>query len=172
MSLAGAIGSARPTMSRTTTPARLAQSVAPGTFAALVEEVTAAPPSAGVADGLAAAIARGRPPQDRSLLRAFLSDLATAPELVGELVALYIEQHPRLALRFVKLALMLRPGAAAEIEAAAHWRAVSGAAQLADVIRGAVLLASPPEPEPPAPAVILDLQDDDLRAAYHELGIA
>lgn len=171
MSLSGVIGLARPAASRTATATRAAQSVTPGSFAALVEEVTAAPPSATVADGLAAAISRGRPPRDRSLLRSFLGDLAAAPEIAGELVALYIEQHPRLALRFVKLALMLRPGAAAEIEAAARWREVCGATQLADVIRGAALLATPPEPEP-SPAVILDLRDDDLRAAYYDLGIA
>jgi len=171
ISSAGAIGSGARLTLRRSAAASTAPPATPGAFAALLEQVTAAPPSGSVADGVAAAIGRGRPPQDRSVLRSFLDDLAAAPEIVGELVALYVEQHPRLALRFVKLALMLRPGALDQIEAGARWREVCGAAQLADVIRGAVLLAAPPEPEP-SPAVILDLRDDDLRVAYEELGIA
>ncbi len=169
MSSAGAIRAAALASPRRAAAA--SQSTAPGTFAALLEEVTAAPACAAVADGLAAAVGRGRPPQDQGVLRSFLDDLGAAPEIVGELVALYIEQHPRLALRFVRLALMLRPGAASQIEAAARWREVCGARQLADVIRGAVLLASPPPEPSPEPAVIVDFRDDDLRAAYYDLGI-
>jgi hypothetical protein len=94
---------------------------------------------------------------ERTILRRFLADLAAAPDLVGELVALYVEEHPPLALRFVSAALRLDPLAASAIAAAAARREAHGLQTLALVLQGALALAAPPAPELDTPPVILDI---------------
>src|SRR5690349_5222221 len=48
---------------------------------------------------------------ENAVLDRFVEDLRTAPELIGELTVLYVEQHPRLAIRLIARALRVRPGA-------------------------------------------------------------
>ena len=103
-------------------------------------------------------------PQDRGVIEQFCADLATAPQLAGELMALYAEQYPRLALRFAAIAVKECRDAPQQIEAAARWREVCGAVLLAELIRAALALACPPaEPAPPlVPADVLDLDAEWL----------
>ena len=129
--------------------------------------------AAGIATGPGAIIAAVAPPlvaghahaiivrpsvvPEQPLLDRFVGDMAAAPEIVGELVALYVEQHPLLALRFVSLALRRHADAALWIEEAAERRAAFGFAALATVLRAALSLAAPAPEEPEIPSVILDI---------------
>ena len=153
---ASSIGSAR--LARRRSGTRL---VAPESFASVLERVEAAQPSADVAPGPAPLILGTPEPGDRAVLAQFLADLAAAPQIVGELVALYVEQHPRLGVWFAARAAAASTEALRQIEAAARWREVCGAAALAELIRAAVAIACPPaDPEPAPPSVILDLDWD------------
>jgi hypothetical protein len=152
-------------------PARVARRaggsrvIVPESFSGVLERIEAATPSAAVARGPAPVFVRAEPPGDRAVLAQFLSDLAAASDIVGELVALYTEQYPRLAIWFTARAARARADAAEKIEAAARWREVCGATALAELIRAALAIACPPpEPEPREPPVILDVGidwDDD-----------
>lgn len=103
---------------------------------------------------------------ERSVLERFGTDLAVAPELAGELVALYVEQHPQLTLRFVAAALRADPAAGAAIAEAARRREVYGLRSLALVLLAALALVAPSEPELDTPPVIVDIGlgyfDDDF----------
>lgn len=102
---------------------------------------------------------------ERTILQRFLADLAVAPDLTGELVALYVEQHPPLALRFVAAALRLDTTAAVAIKVAAERRAAHGLGTLALVLLGALALAAPPAMDADPPPVIVDIDlelDRDL----------
>lgn len=135
-----------------------ARVIVPESFSGVLERIEAAASSAAVAHGPAAPFVRAEPPGDRALLAQFLADLAAAPDIVGELVALYTEQYPRLAIWFAARAARSRADAAEKIEAAARWREVCGATTLAELIRAALAIACPPpEPEPREPPVILDI---------------
>jgi hypothetical protein len=138
--------------------------IASEAFASILEGIEEAPPPASVASPPSPVAVSAVPSGDRAILMQFIADLAAAPDVTGELVALYIEQHPRLAVWFAARAVRFRADAAGEIEAAARWREVCGAVPLAELIRAALAIACPPEPQPDAaPAVILDL-DMDLDA--------
>ena len=138
--------------------------IVPESFASMLDRVEEASPSAAVAQAPAPLVLSAARPDDRAVLAQFLADLAAAPAIVGELVALYVEQHPRFAIWFVARATAACPDALGQIEAAARWREVCGAAALADLIRAATAIACPPaEPEPaPPPPVIVDLDAFDL----------
>ncbi|HEX9465057.1 MAG TPA: hypothetical protein VGB82_20850 [Alphaproteobacteria bacterium] len=130
-------------------------------LATAAERVQAAAPPARVAKGPAPVFSGVDLPQDRGVVEQFCADLAAAPEIVGELVALYVEQYPRLALRFVALAVKVRLDAAMQIEAAARWREVCGAVLVAELMRAALDFALPPvDPEPLPAAVVLDLDGE------------
>lgn len=151
------------------TPARAARRpagarvIASQSFSDILDRVEAAAPSATVAGGPPPVFVCAPESTDRAVLAQFLADLVMAPEIVGELVALYVEQHPRLAIWFAARAARARPDAAEKIEAAARWRDVCGAQPLADLIRAALAIACPPlEPPPRPPPVILDIEDCDL----------
>lgn len=140
---------------------RGARLIVPEGFASVLERIEEAAPSAAVAQAPAPLFVGSAHPDDRAVFAQFLADLAAAPEIVGELVALYIEQHPRLAIWFVARATAACPDALPQIDAAARWREVCGAAALAELIRAATAIACPPPaPEPAAPPVILDLDQD------------
>lgn len=135
-------------------------------FASLLERVEEAEPPATVASEPVPLAVSTAEPGDRAVLIQFVTDLAAAPDIVGDLVALYVEQHPRLAIWFAARAARSCADAIEKIEAAARWREVCGAVALAELIRAALTIACPPvEPEPAAPPVILDLDfeffDDD-----------
>jgi len=148
------VGSAR--AARRRTASRL---IVPESFANSLDAIEAASPAAAVAQAPASVVLGAAHPGDRAVLAQFLADLAAAPAIVGELVALYIEQHPRLAIWFVARAAAARADALDQIEAAARWREVCGAGPLAELIRAATAIACPPppEPEPASAPVILDL---------------
>jgi hypothetical protein len=97
---------------------------------------------------------------ERTILERFLADLAVAPDLAGELVALYVEEHPLLTLRFVTAALEFDRMAALAIAAAAARREAHGLRTLALVLLGALALTAPPAPELDTPPVILDIADE------------
>jgi hypothetical protein len=140
------------------------QLLVPESFASSLDAIEAAAPSAAVAQAPASVVMSAAHPGDRAVFEQFLADLAAAPAIVGELVALYIEQHPRLAIWFAARAAAARDDALEQIEAAARWREVCGAAPLAELIRAATAIACPPaDPEPAPPPVILDLDalDED-----------
>lgn len=103
---------------------------------------------------------------ERSVLARFHADLQAAPELAGELVALYVEQHPQLTLRFVAVAVQVDPAAAAAIAQAARCREAYGLRGLALVLLAALALVAPIEPELDTPPVIVDIGpgyfDDDF----------
>jgi hypothetical protein len=102
---------------------------------------------------------------ERPILEGFLRDLAVAPELAGELVALYAEQHPALVLRFVSRAVSRVPDGAAAILAAARRReAAHGLEGVALVLQAAVALAAPIPEAPALPPVILDFDCETLPA--------
>lgn len=144
--------------------------IVPESFASVLERIEEAAPPAALAGAPAPLMLSAAHPADRAVLAQFLADLATAPGIVGELVALYIEQHPRLAIWFVARAAAACPDALEQIEAAARWREVCGAVALAELIRAATAIACPtPEPEPAASSVILDL-DPDLDWESYGLG--
>jgi len=135
--------------------------VASEAFASILERIEEAPPPASVAGAPPPVAVSAAPSGDRAILMQFVADLAAAPDIAGELVALYVEQHPRLAIWFAARAVRFRADAVGEIEAAARWREVCGLAALAELIRSALAIACPPAPQPdPAPAVILDLDLD------------
>lgn len=134
---------------------------------------------AGIAGGPAAVMAAGGPPLvfeharpillrramsfERPILADFLRDIAAAPEIAGELVALYAEQYPGLALRFVSRAINRMPDVAPAILAAAGRReAAYGLEAVALVLQAAVALAAPPPEEPLLPPVILDFDCETL----------
>ena len=78
-------------------------------------------------------------------------------------MALYAEQYPALALRFVTRAVRCLPDAASAILAAARRReAVYGLEGVALVLQAAVALAAPPPEMPELPPVILDLDCETL----------
>lgn len=155
---AGAVSSARSSpLPRRVTGVAAGFAVAEG-MASAVERVAAAPQLSDIAQGPAPLFFSAASPQEREVLQQFLADLAVAPEIAGELVALYVEQHPRFAFWFVARALSLRADSAAQIEAAARWREVCGATALAELIRAALGLAAPPaEPVFITPPVIVDI---------------
>ncbi len=100
---------------------------------------------------------------ERPILDGFLRDLAVAPELAGELVALYTEQHPTLVLRFVSRAVSRVPDVASEILVAAKRReAAHGLEGVALVLQAAVALAAPVPEFPALPPVILDFDCETL----------
>ncbi len=100
---------------------------------------------------------------ERPILDGFLSDLAVAPELAGELVALYAEQHPALVLRFVSRAVSRVPDVACAILVAAKRReAARGLEGVALVLQAAVALAAPLPETPTLPPVILDFDCETL----------
>jgi hypothetical protein len=124
------------------------------------EHVVAAAHGAAVAQGRAPFFSSAALRRERAAVEQFLADLAAAPDIVGELVALYVEQYPRLALWFVARALKVREDAALRIAAAARWREVCGAEALAEMIFVALDYALPPEPEPArGPPLILDIDE-------------
>jgi len=133
--------------------------IASESFAAILESIEEVLPPASVASAPSPVVVSAMPSGDRAVLMQFVADLAAAPEIAGELVALYVEQHPRLAIWFAARAVRVRAEAAADIEAAARWRETCGLTALAELIRAALAIACPPEPQPglAAPAVILDL---------------
>ncbi len=133
--------------------------IASESFASILESIEEAPPPATVANAPSPVVVTAVPSADRAVLMQFVADLAAAPEIAGELVALYVEQYPRLAIWFAGRAVRVRADAADEIEAAARWRETCGLGGLAELIRAALAIACPPEPQPElaAPAVILDL---------------
>jgi hypothetical protein len=133
--------------------------IASQSFASILESIEEAPPPATVATAPSPVVVSAVPSADRAVLMQFTADLAAAPEIAGELVALYVEQYPRLAIWFAGRAVRFRAQAAAEIEAAARWRETCGLAALAELIRAALAIACPRDPEGdvPTPAVILDL---------------
>lgn len=122
----------------------------PGAIAA-----TVAPPL--VASQAHAIVVRPSVAPEQPLLDRFVDDMLAAPQIVGELVALYVEQHPLLALRFVALALRRHGDAALWIEDAAERRSRYGFDALATVLRAALALADPLPEEPESPSVILDI---------------
>lgn len=100
---------------------------------------------------------------ERPILEGFLRDLAVAPELAGELVALYAEQHPALVLRFVSRAVSRVPDVASSILLAAKRReAAHGLEGVALVLQAAVALAAPVPEFPALPPVILDFDCETL----------
>lgn len=100
---------------------------------------------------------------ERPILEGFLRDLAVAPELAGELVALYAEQHPALVLRFVSRAVSRVPDVATAILLAAKRRETAhGLEGVALVLQAAVALAAPIPEAPALPPVILDFDCDTL----------
>lgn len=100
---------------------------------------------------------------ERPILDGFLRDLAVAPELAGELVALYAEQHPALVLRFVSRAVSRVPDVASAILLAAKRReAAQGLEGVALVLQAAVALAAPIPEAPALPPVILDFDCETL----------
>jgi len=119
--------------------------------------VTAAVAPPLVASETHAIIVRPSVIPEQPVLDRFVGDLAAAPQIVGELVALYVEQYPPLALRFVSLAVRRYPEAPAAIAEAADRRAAFGFAALATVLHAAVALAAPAPDEPETPSVILDI---------------
>jgi hypothetical protein len=121
-----------------------------------VPEVTAASGAAPVAQGRAPYFARPELPADRPVLEQFVADLAVAPEILGELVALYVEQYRHLAIAFVARALKVQRDAAVQIEVAARRREEGGLTELAELIYTALDLVLPPLPDEPPP-VILDI---------------
>lgn len=135
--------------------------VAAESFSAILDRIEPAVPSTPVARGPVPVFLTAAAPGDRVVLAQFLADLAAAPAIAGELVALYVEQHPRLAIWFAARAVAARADAADQIEAAARWREVCGATALAELIRAALAIACPPAaPDPAPPPVILDLDLD------------
>jgi hypothetical protein len=98
-------------------------------------------------------------PEDRPILDSFAADISAAPEIIGELTALYIEQHCHLAIRFVSHALALRPDAAEDILAAARRREVYGIRWLAGLIVAAVALATAPDAAEAAPKLLDPMLD-------------
>ncbi len=102
-------------------------------------------------------------PADRQILKDFASDIATAPEIVGELTALYVEQHPRLAIRFVARAAAFRPWAVEDIERAATRRQGYGLHRLAALMLSALdLVTAPREAAVLLPAYLDVLDDSEL----------
>lgn len=103
---------------------------------------------------------------EHPILQRFMADLAAAPELAGELVALYVEQYPQMTLRFVAVALRADPAASEAIAAAARRRESHGLRGMALVLLAALALAAPSEPTLDTPPVILDIGggsfDDDF----------
>lgn len=100
---------------------------------------------------------------ERPILDDFVRDIVAAPEIAGELVALYAEQHPALALRFVTRAVSRVPDVASAILYAAKRRqSACGLEAVAQVLEAAVALAAPPAEEPTLPPVILDLDCETL----------
>jgi len=100
---------------------------------------------------------------ERTILEGFVRDLAVAPELAGELVALYAEQHPSLVLRFVSRAVSRVPDVASAILLAARRReAAHGLEGVALVLQAAVALAAPLPEAPALPPVILDFDCETL----------
>src|SRR5256885_13704799 len=85
--------------------------------AASTAEVTAAASTPSVAQGRAPFFAQPELPTDRLVLEQFIADLAVAPDIAGELVALYVEQYRHLAVAFVARALKMQRDAALQIEA-------------------------------------------------------
>jgi hypothetical protein len=135
--------------------------IAAESFASILECIEEAAPPPDIARAPAPVIVSAVPPGDRAILMQFVADLAAAPEIAGELVALYVEQYPRLAIWFAGRAVRFRADAAQEIEAAARWRETCGLEALADLIRSGLAIACPrTEPDMAAPAVILDLDID------------
>lgn len=135
--------------------------IASESFASILESIEEAAPPPDIASAPAPVLVTAVPSADRAILMQFVADLTAAPEIAGELVALYVEQYPRLAIWFAARAVRFRADAAAEIEAAARWRETCGLQALAELIRAALGMACPPEPQPiSAPAVILDLDID------------
>ena len=140
--------------------------IASESFASVLERIEEATPPATIASEPAPLTVSTAEPGDRAVLAQFVADLAVAPDIVGDLVALYVEQYPRLAIWFAARAARSRVDAIEKIEAAARWREVCGAMALAELIRAALAIACPPdEPAPAAPPVILDVDfefaDDD-----------
>jgi hypothetical protein len=129
-----------------------------------IAEVSAATGAASVAQGRAPYFAIPALPADRPVLEQFVADLAVAPEITGELVALYAEQYPRLAIAFVARALKMQRDAALQIEAAAHRREDGGLADLAGLIYAALDILLPPLPDDPSP-VVLDIDEPDFWSA-------
>jgi hypothetical protein len=121
-------------------------------------EVAAATGAAPVAQGRAPYFARPALPADRPVLKQFVADLAVAPEIAGELVALYVEQYPHLAIALVARALKAQRDAAVQIEAAARRREQGGLTDLASLIYVALDFVLPPLPVE-APPVILDIEE-------------
>lgn len=121
-----------------------------------VDEV---PDGAGVATESRPIIVSSVASAERSILERFLEELAIAPELAGELVALYVEQHPLLTLRFVTTALEADPQAAPRIRDAAALRAAAGLRGLALVMQAALALAAPLDDGLDTPTVIVDVGD-------------
>lgn len=100
---------------------------------------------------------------ERPIIEGFLRDLAVAPELAGELVALYAEQHPALVLRFVSRAVSRVPDVASAILVAAKRReAAHGLEGVALVLQAAVALAASLPEAPALPPVILDFDCETL----------
>ena len=141
--------------SRRRSPSRL---IASESFASLLESIEEPAPSPAIARAPAPVVVSAPPLADRAILMQFVADLAAAPDIAGELVALYVEQYPRLAIWFAARAVRFRKEAAAEIEAAARWRESCGLEALAELIRSALAIACPSAPhDAAAPAVIVDL---------------
>lgn len=80
-------------------------------------------------------------PVDAAILDRFADDLAVAPELAGELTALYVEQYPRSAVALTERALRVGPAVAEEIRVSAARRAAAGLRRLAQIMAGALDLA-------------------------------
>ncbi len=121
-----------------------------------IEPIVAAQSPATVARGPAPHFAAGASVNDRPILARFAADLAVAPDIAGELVALYAEQYPRLAVAFVIRAVSARADAAVQIETAARRREVAGLRDLAFLLYDALDCVLPSLDEPPPP-ILLDL---------------
>jgi hypothetical protein len=134
--------------------------VAAESFASILDRIEEAAPPASVANAPRPVVVSGLPSGDRAILMQFTADLTAAPDIAGELVALYVEQYPRLAIWFAARAVRFRADVAGEIEAAARRREVYGLEALAELIRAALAMACPPTEPGAAPAVILDLAID------------
>jgi hypothetical protein len=133
--------------------------------AALIEPIAPARSPAELARGAAPVFAAQSSAGDLPILEQFTADLAAAPEIVGELVALYAEQHPRLTMAFAARAVKRSASGADEIEAAARRREVGGLVELAQLIYAALdcVLPRSEAPEAPPPVVV----DIEFLAGFH-----
>src|SRR6185437_16495508 len=93
-------------------PSRL---IASESFASILESIEEAAPPPEIASAPSPVLVSAVPSGDRAILMQFVADLAAASEIAGELVALYVEQYPRLAIWFAGRAVRVRPAAASEI---------------------------------------------------------